>query len=203
MKAARYRFHVARGVLNLGYRRSGVVSCCVGKAEALIFHDFPSFCPKAIAGIGSLPDTVADRLFPIRLQRRAPHEKVENLRRSEIEPESVSLRNQIAACASKTFETLKASRPEPLGEHGTRQNEIAAPLLAIADAADSDWPKRARDALLYIFRNCSERVESLRERLVRDIRLIFDETGYQQIPTTVLLKRQRVWRRASLNSQIR
>ena len=178
-----------RGVLNLGYRRSGVVSCCVGKAEALEFHDFSSFCPKAIAGIGSLPDTVADRSFPIRLQRRAPHEKVENLRRSEIEPEAVSLRNQIAACASKTFETLKASRPEPLGELGDRQNEIAAPLLAIADAADSDWPKRARDALLNIFRDCSERVESLRERLLRDIRLIFDETGYQQIPTTALLKR--------------
>jgi hypothetical protein len=181
-----------RGVLNLGYRRSGVVSCCVGKAETLEFHDFSSFCPKAIAGIGSLPDTVADRSFPIRLQRRAPHERVETLRRSEIEPEAVSLRNQIAACASKIFETLKASRPDPLGELGDRQNEIAAPLLAIADAANSDWPKRARDALLEIFRDCSERVESLRERLLQDIRLIFDETGYQQIPTTALLKRLNV-----------
>jgi hypothetical protein len=176
-----------RGVLNLGYRRGGVVSCCVGQAEALDFHDFSAFCPKAIAGIGSLPDTVADRSFPIRLQRRAPHEPVETLRRSEVQPEAASLRDQIAGWCSKTFDSLKASRPEPLPALGDRQNEIAAPLLAIADAAAGDWPRRARTALLEIFQNDSVREESFRVRLLRDIRAAFDESMSQQIPTSALL----------------
>lgn len=177
-----------RGVLNLGYRRSGVVSCCVGHAEALDFHDFSSFCPKAIAGIGSLPDTVADRSFPIRLQRRAPHERIEALRRREIEPEADSLRDQIAGCATKIFEILKASRPEPLAELGDRQNEIAAPLLSIADAAGGDWPRRARTSLLEIFGDRWVPDESLRTRLLQDIRVIFDKTCSEEIPTMTLLE---------------
>jgi hypothetical protein len=39
------------------------------------------FGPKAIAGIGKLPDTVADRAIPIRLKRRAPGEVVAQFRR--------------------------------------------------------------------------------------------------------------------------
>lgn len=179
---------VLRGVLNLGYRRGGVVSCCVGTAGELDFHDFSAFGAKAIAGIGSLPDTVADRSFPIRLQRRAPDERVESLRRSEIVPEAVGLRDQIAGWASKIFETLKAGKPEPLAELDDRQNEIAAPLLAIADAAGGDWPQRARNALIEIFRDCSVRDESLRVRLLADIRMVFDEGGSQHMSTPVLLE---------------
>ena len=181
---------ILRGILNLGYRRSGVVSCCVGKAETLEFHDFSAFCPKAIAGIGSLPDTVEDRSFPIRLQRRAPHEQVEKFRRSEIEAEAILLRDHIAGCISKIFEALKLSRPESLAELGDRQNEIAAPLLAIADAAYGDWPERARSALREIFGDCcQEPNESLRVRLLRDIRSIFDEDDHHRIATTVLCER--------------
>ncbi|HVS87097.1 MAG TPA: DUF3631 domain-containing protein [Candidatus Acidoferrum sp.] len=179
---------VLRGVLNLGYRRGGVVSCCVGAAEKLDFHDFSVFGAKAIAGIGSLPDTVADRSFSIRLQGRAPDELVESFRRSEIVPEAVGLRDQIAGWASKIVETLKASKPEPLAELGDRQNEIAASLLAIADAAGGDWPQRARTALLEIFRDCTVRDESLRVRLLADIRVVFDEGGSQHISTPVLLE---------------
>ena len=58
-----------RGILNAGYRRGGVASCCVGKGAEMGYKDFSTFCPKAIAGIGKLPDTVADRSIPIRLKR--------------------------------------------------------------------------------------------------------------------------------------
>src|SRR5262249_36300585 len=40
-----------RGVINVGYRRGATVPRCVGKHyEELV--DFPTFCPKALAGIG-------------------------------------------------------------------------------------------------------------------------------------------------------
>jgi hypothetical protein len=67
-----------RGVLNTGYRWNGVASCCVGQGANIGFHDFKTFCPKAIAGIGKLPDTVASRSIAIWLKRRAPGEAVED-----------------------------------------------------------------------------------------------------------------------------
>src|SRR5260370_1145388 len=100
-----------RGVLNFGYRRGGVQSVCVGQGTEIDYKDFSAFCPKAIAGIGQLPDTVADRSFPIRLQRRAGHERVEHYRRSEIDQEAALLRHRIAALPAKMFEILKSSKP--------------------------------------------------------------------------------------------
>ena len=73
---------VLRGVLNTGHRRGGHASCCVGQGVNITFKDFHTFCPKAIAGIGKLPDTVADRSIPIRLKRRAPGEPVERFRQN-------------------------------------------------------------------------------------------------------------------------
>src|SRR6266566_4638029 len=58
-----------RGVLNTGHRRGGNSSCCVGQGANITFQDFSTFWPKAIAGIGKLPDTVMDRSISIRLKR--------------------------------------------------------------------------------------------------------------------------------------
>jgi hypothetical protein len=62
--------------------------------------DFPTYCAKVIAGIGSLPDTVADRSIPIRLTRRRKDEKVERFRKRHVGQVSVHLRDQLAAWAS-------------------------------------------------------------------------------------------------------
>ena len=69
-----------RSILNSGYRRSGRSSLCVAQGAGLAYRDFSTFCPKAIAGIGALPDTVTDRSVPIALKRRAPDESVARFR---------------------------------------------------------------------------------------------------------------------------
>jgi hypothetical protein len=66
-----------RGLLNTGHRQGGKSTICVGQGAEMSYKDFSTFCPKAIAGIGKLPDTVADRSLPIRLERRAPGEQAE------------------------------------------------------------------------------------------------------------------------------
>jgi hypothetical protein len=48
-----------RGVLNTGYREGGAVTVCIGQGANLDVRDLSTFCPKAIAGIGKLPDTVS------------------------------------------------------------------------------------------------------------------------------------------------
>jgi len=72
--AGKHYAEALRGVLNCGYRRGGVASICVGKGTDIEARDFSTFCAKALAGIGHLPDTVADRSIPIRLKRKAPGE---------------------------------------------------------------------------------------------------------------------------------
>jgi hypothetical protein len=60
-----------RGILNAGHRRNGKVSVCGPKNAGYQPTDFRVFCPKVIAGIGKLPDTLADRSIQIRLKRKA------------------------------------------------------------------------------------------------------------------------------------
>src|SRR5215207_5347847 len=79
-----------RALLNMGYRRGATVPRCVGPKNDV--HDFSTFAPVALAGLGSLPDTVEDRSVIVRLRRRAPHEQVVKLRQRVIEPEAAELR---------------------------------------------------------------------------------------------------------------
>jgi hypothetical protein len=69
-----------RGILNSGHRRGGKTSLCVGQGSNITFKDFSVFAPKAVAGIGKLPDTIADRSIPIRLERKKPGEGVARFR---------------------------------------------------------------------------------------------------------------------------
>ena len=48
-----------RGMLDVGHRRGGMVSVSVARGRDFDARDFEVYCPKAIAGIGRLPDTVA------------------------------------------------------------------------------------------------------------------------------------------------
>ena len=101
-----------RGILNAGFRRGGVTSLCVGQGANITYQDFPVFSPKAIAGIGKLPDTVADRSIPIELHRRAPDEYVERFRQRKAEPEAVPLRSAAAAWAEANLTALAEAEPE-------------------------------------------------------------------------------------------
>src|SRR5215211_4627957 len=80
-----------RGILNAGFRRGGVTSLCVGQGANITYRDFPVFSPKAIAGIGRLPDTIADRSIEVVLRRRRSDERVERFRQRKVEPEALPL----------------------------------------------------------------------------------------------------------------
>src|ERR1700730_14776901 len=67
-----------RGILNSGHRRGGQVIRTVGdNHEPRVFS---THSPCAIAMIGQLPDTLADRSISIQLRRRLPDEKIKSFR---------------------------------------------------------------------------------------------------------------------------
>ncbi|HEV2771638.1 MAG TPA: DUF3631 domain-containing protein [Thermoleophilaceae bacterium] len=176
-----------RGVLNSGYKRSGATTVCVGQGANIDFRDFSTYCPKAIAGIGTLPDTVRDRALPIRLERIAPDEEVEEFDEELAEPAAADLRDRLERFAASAGGQLRGTRPDVVAGLGARTKEVIRPLLAIADVAAGSWPEQARRAVIEL--HGGEPVEDGSQgiRLLADIRAVFDERGADRIRSTDLL----------------
>lgn len=178
-----------RGVLNSGHRSGGKASRCERAGDTFIRRDFNTFCPKAIAGIGKLPDTVADRSIPIRLKRKPPGTAVERFRRRDVEPEAEQLRCQIAEWMEEHSERLATMRPELPEALSDRQQDGAEPLLAIADAVGGEWPERARAALVQLLTGTAAEDQSEGVRLLADIRNVFRSAGSDRLASSQLLAR--------------
>ncbi len=103
---------------------------------------FSCFCPKAIASIGRLPETLADRCIVIRMQRKTPNETCERLNRQEAN----DLRRKCARFVQDHAEAIAQARPQmPLGL-ADRSCDIFEPLAALAELAGGEWPENARKA---------------------------------------------------------
>jgi hypothetical protein len=176
-----------RGILNSGYRKGGKISRCVQEGKNFVPRDYETFCPKAFAGIGKLPETVADRSIPIRLTRKLPGEQVARFRRREVESEATPIREQITTWAAGAVESLALMKPALPESLGDRQQDCTEPLLAIADEAGGEWPDRARAALVTILTGTAAEDQSERVRLLADIRGVFIATGRDKLSSSELL----------------
>jgi hypothetical protein len=170
-----------RGILNTGYRHSGSCSVCVGQGAKIGYKDFKTFCPKAIAGIGELPDTVLDRSIPVRMKRRARNEPIERFRLREVKDETLRLRNEMEKWANDSVSVLRQARPSLPEELNDRQQDVAEPLLAIADSADGKWPEQSRSALLELLTGHAAEDQSLGTMLLADIQSVFEERSVDRI----------------------
>jgi hypothetical protein len=177
-----------RGVLNTGHRRGGASSCCVREGSGFTFKDFATFCPKAIAGIGKLPDTVADRAIPIRLKRAISGEVVERFRLRDVENEVRVLRERIEAWAPKSVGVLREARPKLPSELYDRQQDGAEPLLAIADIAGPNWAISARKGLVELCVEAQATDDSTGVLLLRDIKQIFEQKKANRLPSADLAR---------------
>ncbi len=164
-----------RSILNSGYRRSGICSLCVGQGAGLTYRDFSTFCPKAIAGIGALPDTVTDRSIRITLKRRAPYEWVERFRQRDAPRIGEPLRAQLAAWRGTAVEELRDAEPALPTELSDRAADVWEPLIAIADLAGNDWPTRARGAATALSGMASSDDDTLAICLLADVGQVFTE----------------------------
>jgi len=176
-----------RGVLNSGHKPSGKASCCVGAGAEISYKDFCTFCPKAVAGIGRLPDTISDRAIHIRLKRKSPNERIERFRRRNVEPEAAILKSKIESWAATILPGLEHARPELPEELSDRQQDGAEPLLAIGDRAGGDWPAALRTALVAICREARADDGSIGVQLLTDIRNIFKAGEVERISSVDLV----------------
>jgi putative DNA primase/helicase len=161
-----------RGVLNSGHTRTtAVVIRAVGDD-----HDpraFSTWCAKAVALIGRLPDTLADRAIEITMRRRTVGEHVERLRQDRIESECASLRRLAARWAVDHLATLQDADPDVPTVLHDRAADCWRPLFAIADRVGGHWPAAAREAAKAISGVDDEGEQPAAILLLDDVRTIF------------------------------
>lgn len=162
-----------RALLNAGNEPGRTVPRCAG-ANRDQLQEFPIYCAKALAGIGKLPATVADRAIEIRLKRKRRDEQVERFRPREVRAEGAPLRQALVSLGEHYLDPLAEARPELPEELDDRAQDVWEALLAIADAAAADWPKRARRAAAVLSAADVREHDSSGVTLLADVRDVFD-----------------------------
>ena len=174
-----------RALLNAGNRAGTKVPRMIGASTEMTVKDFDVYTPKVVAGIGSLPDTVADRSILIRLRRRASSETVDRFRRGEVQDVADDVLNTLAAHIC-TYD-FDGARPELPVELDDRAADGWEPLLAIAEVAGGDWVSRGRKAAIALSADRELEDESLSHIMLADIRIVFETRNAPYVHTADLV----------------
>lgn len=175
-----------RRVLNAGYRRNASVHRCEGEGKKMRVVKFDVFCPKVLAGIGRLPDTLSDRAIHIRLHRKARDESVDRFRPRIVEPDAADLRGAFQDWAGDVHDHLREALPDLPPQLDDRAQDSWEPLLAIADLAGREWPQDARAAAIALADTTVDDEETLGVLLLEHVRETFN--GHDRLATADLLK---------------
>ena len=168
-----------RGMLNAGHRRGAQAGRCVVRGKIVETEELPAYCAVALAGLGSLPDTLLTRAVVVRMKRRTPGETIEPFRRRMHLADGHAIRDKLALWAtSATAAGIGDKWPEMPAGIADRAADVWECLLMIADAAGGDWPERARVAAVALVADSrGGSGASLGIRLLGDIKKVWNGTG--------------------------
>lgn len=173
-----------RGILNAGHTKdaAGVIRTVGDDHEPKVFN---VWAPKAIALIGTLHPTLADRSILVSMRRKSRAEHVERFR-IDRENGLSDLARQCARWAADNMGAFQAGDPAiPLSLHD-RAADNWRPLIAIADIAGGHWPETARQTAEALSADLSDG-ETARAMLLRDIKAIFETRRIDTLPTQAIL----------------
>jgi hypothetical protein len=136
-----------RALLNAGHER-GMRAIRMERGNGgFVKISFDPFCPKILAGIGRLPDTIVDRSIPILIHRRLKTQPCHKYRRQDrIAARPIHDALETWSKDVELLKTLRAIQPQMPECMTDRQEDIWEPLLAIADAIGGYVPELARQA---------------------------------------------------------
>jgi putative DNA primase/helicase len=174
-----------RGVLNSGHRRGGTSNMVRLVGDNHEPRQFSTHTPVAVAMIGKLPGTLADRSIPIQLRRRRSDEVVQSFRADRTE-DLDRLASMAARWAIDNEAAIQDADPE-IDRLFNRDADNWRPLLAIADAAGGHWPASARQAARALVAIGAADNESTGAMLFADIRAAFETRGGDRISSEELV----------------
>lgn len=137
-----------RALLNASYRRGTLVR----RVRGGTVESYEVFGPKIIAGIGNIPDTIADRSIPIKMERKREHHVVERFYHRDVMEIAGPLTDRLSALFGNSYNNLgfithlKECRPERMEILNDRQNDSWESLVCLADYVGGGWGERVRKA---------------------------------------------------------
>ena len=135
-----------RGVLNSGHSRAtAFVIRCQGEGNEP--RCFSTWAAIALAGIGTLPATLADRSIEIKLKRKTTSEPAQRLD-CHARGALGEVARKIARWALDNRARVQSAEPLLPDTLDDRASDNWRPLIDLADTAGGKWPGRARAAAL-------------------------------------------------------
>ena len=151
-------------ILNGGYRRGAKVYRCNTSGKRIEPEELDAFAPVAVAGLRTLPDTLASRSIFIQMRRRALDEEVEPFRHRIHSHQAKPIMEALVEwCAERNVGLVEPELPPGIVD---RSADLWEPLLVVADEAGGDWPTRARAAAVFLTKNATD------ESLTRGVELL-------------------------------
>jgi hypothetical protein len=141
------------------------------------------YAPAAVAGIGTLPDTILDRAVVVRMRRRAPDERIRDYRERTTRPEGEALRELLAKWTEYVAGQVGDPWPDMPPGVADRPADVWEPLLAVAGLAGGEWPKLAAEACTAFIDGARDDTETAGTRLLADLRQVFGDTDVQSTET--------------------
>jgi hypothetical protein len=116
-----------------GISKGAKVSRCVGLDHAPT--DFPIYCPKALALIGSLDGALADRSLPVPMKRKGKGDVVKRCRIRQAEKDGAALAEDLGrwACGTNLRRRVRQAydRLEPFAIDNDRMADLLVPLQVV------------------------------------------------------------------------
>ena len=168
-----------RRIIDSGYRKGAIVGRCQlvnGKRPAAT--DYPVYAPVCLAGIGSLPDTIEDRSIIFRMKRRLPGVTLRPFRERSVAAAAAPIQERLEQWADWAdpivADYVDEDYPIMPPSIQDRDADVWEPLFIVAQLLGGHWPGTISETARRMVANQHADPQSLGERLLMDIRNIFD-----------------------------
>ena len=175
-----------RAMVNAGHRKGATAGRCVVRGTTITTEELPSYSAVALAGIGTLPDTLMSRSVSIWMRKRGPGESIEPFRPRLHQSEGHALREQLAdwmasICGLPPWPTVPS-------EITDRDEDKWEALLIVGERAGGDWPERARSAAVTLVTDVTASRPTLGVQLLTDLLHVFTVKGVDKLFTETILR---------------
>jgi Protein of unknown function (DUF3631) len=155
-----------RALLNAGHRRGATAGRGIWGNDGLAGQDYPAYCAVALAGLGKLPETIADRSVIIRMKKRKRTERVAPWRPRVNAEEAKALGDALGSWMSDALLSWPHNMPVE-----DRAADVWEALVMVADAAGGHWPATARAAAVVLTSEKPQASHGI--ELLRDLQIVF------------------------------
>jgi hypothetical protein len=144
LKSDRDRHGNLLSVLCSGFERGGAVSRLEKRGEKYVDITYPTYCPRVLAGIKHLADTLEGRSITVFMERKLRDDKVDRFSRTLVFKQMQEVRDNLYIWALTHAHDVAKVYNDQIGQFkemnrlGDRERDLWEPLVSIALICDAE-----------------------------------------------------------------